>query len=42
MQQVDKILIGQISVDSKADWETLRNMIYDTFKVSENVYHVCG
>jgi len=37
IQQVDKILIGQISVDSKADWQTLQNMICDTFKVSENV-----
>jgi len=33
MQQVEKILIGQISVDSKADWDTLRDMIFSTFKV---------
>ena len=36
MQQVDKILIDQITVDSKADWKTLQNMICHTFKVSEN------
>ena len=41
LQQVDKILIGQISVDSKADWETLQNMICDTFKVSEKCIMYC-
>ena len=34
LQQVDKILIGQITVDSKADWETLQNTICSVFKVS--------
>ena len=41
IQQVDKILIGQISVDSKADWQTLQNMICDTFKVSQKMYCCC-
>jgi len=34
MQQVDRILIGQICVDTKADWETLHNIIFTVFKVS--------
>jgi len=38
MRQVDKILIGQLSVDSKADWETLQNMISNIFKVSIRRY----
>jgi len=35
VRQVDnsRMLIGQISLDSKADWETLQNTISDTFKV---------
>ena len=37
MQQNDRILIGQIYVDSKVDWETLRNMIDNIFKVSTAV-----
>jgi len=29
--------IGQISVDSKTDWETLRTMVFRSFTVSINV-----
>jgi len=34
MLQIDRILIGKITVDSKADWKALQNMIYGVFKVS--------
>jgi len=37
MQQVDKILIGQLSLDSKTDWETLQKMIVNIFKVSTSL-----
>jgi len=40
MHQVDKILIGQLSLDSKADWETLRNMISNIFKVSTSLFTI--
>jgi len=40
VQQVDRILIGQLSVDSKADWETLQNMISNIFKVSTSLFTI--
>ena len=42
VRQVDnsRMLIGQISLDSKADWETLQNTISDTFKVRKTQSYI--